>query len=189
MQSRESGVISSARVGPRRSKGQVDGPRRYSHLWNVAFGVPDYLAYPAGMLAVAPIALRALGIDRYGVWTVATSLLLVVRTAIGIHFLLGAAMAAIGWCFVPWVAHLLVAAHPSLISDCVWSRRLASFLILMRSLMMLVSIPLLMHRYGLNGMAMSRLLYGPMMLLVYLPSYLLLRATVSQGWRDNTRSL
>jgi hypothetical protein len=184
--------------------------------------VPDYLAYPAGMLAVAPIALRALGIDRYGVWTVATSLLLVVRTAIGIHFLLGAAMAAIGWCFVPWVAHLLVAAHPSLISDCVWSRRLASFLILMRSLegvlsslsiagcysmlalghprtvallnlfgggMMLVSIPLLMHRYGLNGMAMSRLLYGPMMLLVYLPSYLLLRATVSQGWRDNTRSL
>ncbi len=40
---------------------------------NAFYGVLDYLAWPAGMLAVAPVAVRALGVDRYGVWTVANS--------------------------------------------------------------------------------------------------------------------
>ena len=31
------------------------------------------------------------------------------------------------------------------------------------------------HRFGLYGMAMARLLYRPIMLLVYLPLYFLLR--------------
>jgi len=41
--------------------------------------------------------------------------------------------------------------------------------------LMIASIPVFTHRFGLYGMAMSRLLYGPMMLLVYLPLYFLLR--------------
>jgi O-antigen/teichoic acid export membrane protein len=44
-----------------------------AHLTNASYGVLDYLAYPLGMLAVAPIALRALGMDRYGIWMVATA--------------------------------------------------------------------------------------------------------------------
>jgi O-antigen/teichoic acid export membrane protein len=44
-----------------------------THFANAFYGVVDYVAYPAGMLAVAPIAIRALGIDRYGIWMVASS--------------------------------------------------------------------------------------------------------------------
>lgn len=44
-----------------------------AHLKNAAYGALDYLAYPLGMLAAAPIALRALGIDRYGIWMIATA--------------------------------------------------------------------------------------------------------------------
>ncbi len=44
-----------------------------THLSNALYGVLDYVAWPAGMLAVAPIAVRALGIDRYGIWMVASS--------------------------------------------------------------------------------------------------------------------
>src|ERR1700730_5500100 len=72
MQCPDSGVNPSASVGAR-SKETLDWWRRNSHFWNAAFGVLDYLAYPLGMLAIAPIALRALGVERYGVWTVATA--------------------------------------------------------------------------------------------------------------------
>jgi len=41
---------------------------------NAIYGVVDYLAYPLGMLAIAPLALRSLGNDRYGVWMIAGSL-------------------------------------------------------------------------------------------------------------------
>src|SRR5215469_9372746 len=44
-----------------------------THLANAFYGVLDYVAWPAGMLAVAPIAVRALGVERYGVWMVANS--------------------------------------------------------------------------------------------------------------------
>ncbi len=43
------------------------------HLPNAVCGVLDYAAYPVGMLLVAPVILRHLGIDRYGVWAVATA--------------------------------------------------------------------------------------------------------------------
>jgi O-antigen/teichoic acid export membrane protein len=46
-----------------------------THLSNAAYGMADYLAYPLGMLAVAPVALWALGIERYGIWTMATATL------------------------------------------------------------------------------------------------------------------
>lgn len=43
------------------------------HLSNAAYGVFDYAAYPIGMLLVAPVLLRHLGVAQYGVWIVATA--------------------------------------------------------------------------------------------------------------------
>jgi exopolysaccharide biosynthesis WecB/TagA/CpsF family protein len=43
------------------------------HISNAVYGVLDYLAYPLGMLAIAPVALRGLGNDRYGIWMIAIS--------------------------------------------------------------------------------------------------------------------
>jgi O-antigen/teichoic acid export membrane protein len=44
-----------------------------THLSNAIYGVLDYGAYPVGMLVVAPVALHNLGVDRFGVWTVANA--------------------------------------------------------------------------------------------------------------------
>ena len=44
-----------------------------AHLANAAYGLLDYAAYPIGMLVVAPIVLRNMGVAQYGVWTVATA--------------------------------------------------------------------------------------------------------------------
>lgn len=44
-----------------------------THFANAFYGVLDYVAWPAGMLAVTPVAVRALGMERYGIWMVATS--------------------------------------------------------------------------------------------------------------------
>ena len=46
-----------------------------SHFSNAAFGILDYAAYPIGMLIVAPIALRNLGVAHYGVWMFANAAL------------------------------------------------------------------------------------------------------------------
>jgi O-antigen/teichoic acid export membrane protein len=43
------------------------------HLSNAAYGVLDYVAYPAAMLLAAPIVLHRLGVAQYGVWVVATA--------------------------------------------------------------------------------------------------------------------
>ncbi|HLY42838.1 MAG TPA: oligosaccharide flippase family protein [Terracidiphilus sp.] len=43
------------------------------HVSNSIYGVLDYVAYPVGMLAVAPAILRHLGAAEYGVWTVAAA--------------------------------------------------------------------------------------------------------------------
>jgi O-antigen/teichoic acid export membrane protein len=45
------------------------------HLTNAAYGVVDYVSYPAGMLLVAPIVLHRLGASEYGLWMVATALI------------------------------------------------------------------------------------------------------------------
>jgi O-antigen/teichoic acid export membrane protein len=42
-----------------------------THLSNAAYGILDYGAFPIGMLVVAPVLLRHLGVAQYGVWTVA----------------------------------------------------------------------------------------------------------------------
>ncbi|HEY3625324.1 MAG TPA: oligosaccharide flippase family protein [Terracidiphilus sp.] len=44
-----------------------------THFANALYGVLDYVAWPAGMLAVAPLAVRALGVEGYGIWMVANS--------------------------------------------------------------------------------------------------------------------
>jgi O-antigen/teichoic acid export membrane protein len=41
---------------------------------NSVYGLLDYAAYPFGMLAVAPIVLRHLGVAQYGIWAVATAI-------------------------------------------------------------------------------------------------------------------
>ncbi len=46
-----------------------------AQLSNAAYGVLDYIAWPVGMLAVAPIALRSLGQAQFGVWMVANAAL------------------------------------------------------------------------------------------------------------------
>lgn len=43
------------------------------HFANAAYGILDYGAYPIGMLVVAPLLLRNLGIAEFGVWTVAAA--------------------------------------------------------------------------------------------------------------------
>jgi len=44
-----------------------------THFANAFYGVLDYVAWPAGMLVVAPLAIRSLGVERYGIWMVASS--------------------------------------------------------------------------------------------------------------------
>lgn len=46
-----------------------------AHLSNAAYGVLDYVAWPAGMLIVAPIALHHLGSGQFGVWMIANAAL------------------------------------------------------------------------------------------------------------------
>jgi O-antigen/teichoic acid export membrane protein len=46
------------------------------HLANCAFGTLDYIAYPAGMLLLAPAILKVLGIDCFGIWALANAVLM-----------------------------------------------------------------------------------------------------------------
>jgi exopolysaccharide biosynthesis WecB/TagA/CpsF family protein len=55
-----------------RTLGRGTGMKK--QISNAIYGVLDYLAYPLGMLVIAPFALRSLGNDRYGVWMIAVSM-------------------------------------------------------------------------------------------------------------------
>ena len=46
------------------------------HAVNSAFGALDYLAYPAGMLLLAPAILNALGTEKFGIWALANAVLM-----------------------------------------------------------------------------------------------------------------
>ena len=46
-----------------------------AHLSNAAYGVLDYVAWPLGMLVVAPVTLHHLGAGQFGVWMVANAVL------------------------------------------------------------------------------------------------------------------
>jgi O-antigen/teichoic acid export membrane protein len=48
-------------------------PSMKGHFSNAAWGILDYAAYPIGMLVVAPFLLHNLGINQYGVWTIASA--------------------------------------------------------------------------------------------------------------------
>jgi exopolysaccharide biosynthesis WecB/TagA/CpsF family protein len=56
-----------------RSLSQVARRSMRTHFANASYGMVDYLVYPVGMLAVSPIALRTLGLERYGLWMIANS--------------------------------------------------------------------------------------------------------------------
>jgi O-antigen/teichoic acid export membrane protein len=151
-----------------------------AHLSNAAYGVLDYAAYPIGMLIVAPIMLRNLGVAQYGVWTVATAalsigsiiasgfgdaniqhvatqrntgdpdaLLRAVRSTMGIHLILGTAIALIAWMLAPYLAGHVTAADADLRSGCLWSLRIASLVILVRTIeTVCVSTQRAFERYG-----------------------------------------
>lgn len=44
-----------------------------AHIANSAFGALDYIAYPLGMLLLAPAILGALGINLFGIWALANA--------------------------------------------------------------------------------------------------------------------
>jgi exopolysaccharide biosynthesis WecB/TagA/CpsF family protein len=147
---------------------------------NAIYGVLDYLAYPLGMLAIAPVALRGLGNDRYGVWLIAVAaistgaiiasgfgdanirivamqratgnhqnVMRAVRSTMGIHLILGSAMAIIAWFFTPIVTAHLVTDASGLRSDCLWSLRVACLLIPVRAIeSVCISTQRAYERYG-----------------------------------------
>lgn len=151
-----------------------------THLSNAAYGVLDYVAYPAGMLVVAPIALRNLGVEQYGVWMMAsavltagsviasgfgdaniryvsmgrsgndqTGLLRAVRSTMGIHVVLGAAIAVFAWVFAAPMAARIASSNAELRVGCLWSLRIASVLILARAIeTVCVSTQRAFERYG-----------------------------------------
>ncbi len=47
-----------------------------THVANSAFGALDYIAYPLGMLLLAPAILGALGVNLFGIWALANAVLM-----------------------------------------------------------------------------------------------------------------
>jgi O-antigen/teichoic acid export membrane protein len=140
-------------------------PSIKNQISNGIYGLLDYLAYPLGMLAIAPVALRGLGNDRYGIWMIAVSaistgaivasgfgdanirvvamqqatgnhqnVIRAVRSTMGIHAVLGFAMAILGWILTPTVTMHLVKGSTGLQADCLWSLRAACLLIPIRAI-------------------------------------------------------
>ena len=136
-----------------------------NHISNAIYGVVDYLAYPLGMLVIAPFALRSLGNDRYGIWMFAVStvstgaivasgfgdanirvvamqratgnhsnVIRAIRSTMGIHLILGSALAIAAWLLAPIATNHLVSGTAGLQADCLWSLRIACVLIPMRAI-------------------------------------------------------
>ncbi len=152
----------------------------HGHFVNALAGVLDYVAWPVGMVLVAPVMLRHLGAARYGVWAVAAAvvsagsilasgfgdaniqhvasrrgsgesqlLLRTVRSSMGIHLVLGVAMALLTWSLAPLLARHVVDAQPALERDCLLAIRIASLIILARALeTVCVSTQRAFERYG-----------------------------------------
>jgi exopolysaccharide biosynthesis WecB/TagA/CpsF family protein len=148
------------------------------HISNAAFGVLDYLAWPAGMILLAPFILRSLGAERYGIWVIATAALNIgailasgfgdsnirsvaaslekrslligaVRSTLGIHIVLGIAIAAVGWFAAPVLTRHAVQQATELTADSSWSLRIAAVLMLVRAIeTVCVSTQRAFSRYG-----------------------------------------
>jgi O-antigen/teichoic acid export membrane protein len=181
---RPAGPVSDALNPPPMQAGDTPGDaesqdRRQAPLANAIYGVLDYLAYPIGMLLLAPVVLRNLGVQQYGIWTVATAavsagsiiasgfgdaniqhvatqrstgdpdaVVRTVRSTMGIHLILGAAMALIGWAVAPYVAAHVSPSLP-LRRICLWSLRIASLLMLVRTVeSVCISTQRAFERYG-----------------------------------------
>jgi len=135
------------------------------NLSNALWGVLDYAAWPIGILLLAPILLRQLGVARFGIWAVAmaainagailasgfgdaniqqvathrgqknlATLIETVRTSMGIHLTLGAALGVLAWSAAPLLASRIVPADTALRADCLRALRVASFIILARAM-------------------------------------------------------
>lgn len=150
------------------------------NLSNAVWGVLDYASWPIGILLLAPVLLRHLGVARFGIWAVAmaamnagailasgfgdaniqqvatrrghgnhAAVIETVRTAMGIHLVLGAALAAVAWMLAPALASHVAAADATLLSDCLGSLRIASVAILLRAVeTVCVSTQRAFERYG-----------------------------------------
>jgi O-antigen/teichoic acid export membrane protein len=82
-------------------------------------------------------------------WRNTDELVATVRSAFGIHVILGTLMAAVVWIAAPAITHLTVRTHEELASDCLWSIRITSGLILLRALeTVCVSTQRAFSRYG-----------------------------------------
>src|SRR5579859_40688 len=151
---------------------------RRAPLANAIYGVLDYVAYPVGMLLLAPVVLRNLGVQQYGIWTVATAavsagsiiasgfgdaniqhvamqrstgdpdaVIRTVRSTMGIHLIMGALIALVGWALAPSVAAHV--ASVQLRGVCLWSLRIASLLMLARTVeSVCISTQRAFERYG-----------------------------------------
>lgn len=151
-----------------------------AHLSNAAYGILDYAAHPIGMLIVAPVMLRNLGVAQYGVWAVVAAvvsigsiiasgfgdaniqhvatqrnagdpdaLLRAVRSTMGIHLVLGSAIAVIAWMLAPYMARHVTATDADLRFACLWSLRIASVVILVRTVeTVCISTQRAFERYG-----------------------------------------
>jgi O-antigen/teichoic acid export membrane protein len=72
-----------------------------------------------------------------------------VRCMIGINLILGTALALIAWVLAPVVARHLVPSHSSLQQDCLWSLRIASLLLWLRTMeSVCISTQRAFERYG-----------------------------------------
>ena len=151
-----------------------------AHLSNAAYGVLDYVAYPIGMLVVAPVVLRHLGVAEYGVWAVATAavstgsviasgfgdaniqhvatqrsagdpaaLLRAVRSTMGIHLVLGVAIAFLVWIMAPYLARHVGVSDFNVRLSCLWSLRIAGLMTLVRAIeSVCISTQRAFDRYG-----------------------------------------
>lgn len=151
-----------------------------AHWSNAFYGVLDYLAYPLGLLLLAPVILRGLGMERYGIWVVVNAtlntgailasgfgdanirlvaiergkhqrdvLIHAVRSALGIHLVLGILTAIMGLLISPALTQSALKNYGSLRGDCTWSFRITAVLILIRALeTVCVSTQRAFARYG-----------------------------------------
>ena len=154
--------------------------QRSKHFANAAFGILDYVAYPLGMIVIAPVVLRHLGVAQYGVWTVATaavslgsiiasgfgdaniqrvatertvgderSLVRAVRSAMGIHLVLGLVIGTGAYLVAPVIARRVTSASAELEMSCAWCLRIAGLLMLVRAIeSVCISTQRAFERYG-----------------------------------------
>lgn len=122
-----------------------------------ALGAGQYGIWMMAVSAVSTGAIIASGFGDANIRYVAMhrakgsdeQLLRAVRGTMGIHLLLGSAMAVLGWLLAPAATQRIVASIPSLYPECLWSLRIAALLMLVRAVeSVCVSTQRAFQRYG-----------------------------------------